>query len=90
MSGLCPVCSSLLVYPRSSYCYCEDCGWPEVDEGGKWAYAEVGEQLEQHQPNLEVFNGKEWVKSLVTYAKLPIERRGLYRYPIVRSEDDVI
>jgi len=31
--GKCPVCKSLLVYPRGDEPYCEDCGWPDEDFG---------------------------------------------------------
>jgi hypothetical protein len=29
----CPVCDSLLVFPRGDTPYCEDCGWPDEDFG---------------------------------------------------------
>ena len=27
----CPICKELLVFPRDSYAYCEDCGYPDED-----------------------------------------------------------
>jgi hypothetical protein len=25
----CPICKARLIFPRNSYCYCEECGWPD-------------------------------------------------------------
>lgn len=27
----CPNCGESLVFPRDSYAYCEECGWPDED-----------------------------------------------------------
>jgi len=31
--GICPQCNDLLIYPRGSEPYCEECGWPDEDFG---------------------------------------------------------
>lgn len=79
----CPSCKELLVFPRNSYCYCEECGWPDNDECNEYAYPKEGESLEIHQPFLEFYNGEDWVKSGIQFGVMRVSNfRGLYRYPL--------
>ena len=79
----CPSCKELLVFPRNSYCYCEDCGWPDYDECEKYAYPKDGEKLESYQPSLEFFDGDRWVRSVIQFGVMRVNLfRGMYRYPI--------
>lgn len=79
----CPTCKELLVFPRGSYCYCEDCGWPDEDFAKEYGYPEEGDKLEKYQPHLEFYDkaGSTWVPSGVISATMSNEHfRGLYRY----------
>lgn len=81
----CPTCNELLVFPRESYAYCEECGWPDEDFGGEYGYPTDGDRLEQFQPGLQFYNEKtgEWVPSgVITATFKECYDRGHYRYPI--------
>jgi hypothetical protein len=78
----CPACKELLVFPRGTHCYCEDCGWPEEDYAEEFSYPEDGDQLGDLQPFLEFFDGDKWVNSGVKFSTMRNNQfRGLYRYP---------
>ena len=80
----CPNCKELLVFPRNSYCYCEECGYPDEDFSGEYSYPEVGERLDGHQPRLEFYNEKagKWVNSGVVTKTMHQDDVGFYRVRI--------
>lgn len=80
----CPACKELLVFPRESYAYCEDCGWPDEDFGEEFGYPKNGDRLEQYQPSLQFYNETlgAWVPSgVITATFKDVHDRGFYRYP---------
>jgi len=78
----CPTCKEALVFPRGHNPYCEDCGWPDEDFGGRWIYPIVGERLEKYQPGLQFFDTRHgWQSSGVVTATMRDSFVGFYRYP---------
>jgi hypothetical protein len=79
----CPACRETLVFPRDSYYYCEECGWPDEDFCEKYAYPKEGEKLESFQPFLEFYNGFVWVSSgIISGVVRGNNFKGMYRYPL--------
>lgn len=89
-SGICPICSEMLVFPRGGLAYCEDCGWPDEDFDGKYVYPQVGEQLGDFQPGLEFYDyqSKKWVKAGIISGRCSENFRGFYRKKEATHEPD--
>lgn len=77
----CPICNALLIFPRGSYGYCEECGYPDEDFSEVYYYPKAGERLDGYQPGLEFYNEKigKWVTSGVVTKTMHRDDVGFYR-----------
>lgn len=85
----CPTCNEMLVFPRGSYAYCEECGYPDEDFSEEFSYPKIGERLEKYQPHLEFYDDVRgsWVPSGVITKTMKEDDRGFYR---VRVPSDIL
>jgi uncharacterized protein YbaR (Trm112 family) len=87
---VCPVCKEILRTERHKDIYCENCGYPVEDYNGVYLYPKLGEQLGDLQPDLQFYNGKEWVQSGLIRGRYTASFYGLYRKLITNKKESEV